>query len=132
MPVTHPREHVVRGRYQVVKTLAIRLDDELHAQLSVLAQLSERRSPTRSGRPLRRISRPSALTLSCPREPRQCSEEIEHEAQARQAAITTLFGRSRAAEGGQGEQQAPAQWRGGSPRTAEPLFWAGHQGRVRG
>ena len=47
-----------------MKTLAIRLDDELHAQLSVLAQLSG-----------------TSLT-----------DEIEHEAQARQAAIATLFG----------------------------------------
>lgn len=75
-----------------MKTLAIRLDDELHAQLSVLAQLqgstitdeirtaieahldSLRTSPELTGR--------AQAVL----------DDIERDAKARQAAIATLFG----------------------------------------
>ena len=47
-----------------MKTLAIRLDDELHAQLSVLAQLSGTSLTDEIRRPARVISRPRATTLS--------------------------------------------------------------------
>ena len=75
-----------------MKTLAIRLDDELHAQLSVLAQLSgtsltdEIRQAIESHLVAKRAS--PELTERA----KAVSEEIEHEAQVRQAAIVSLFG----------------------------------------
>lgn len=75
-----------------MKTLAIRLEDDVHAQLGVLAQLEEQtvtdaiRSAiesyieTKKARP--EVSARAEAVL----------EEIEHEAAARRGAIAALFG----------------------------------------
>ena len=75
-----------------MKTLAIRLDDELHAQLSVLAQLRESTITDEIRLAL------DAHLLSCKASPelggraQAVLDEIERDSQARQAAIATLFG----------------------------------------
>jgi predicted transcriptional regulator len=90
-----------------VKTLAIRLDDELHAQLSVLAQLSgtsltdEIRQAIESHLDARRES-PELSARA-----KQVAEEIEHEAQARREAITTLFGGSERAKAAKASGRRP-------------------------
>jgi predicted transcriptional regulator len=79
-----------------MKTLAIRLDDEFHAQLSVLAQLREStiteeirlalESHLESGKHDAGLTSRAQIVL----------DEIERESQARQAAIALLFGSSAA------------------------------------
>ena len=75
-----------------MKTLAIRLEDELHAQLSVLAQLRESTITDEIRSAL------DAHLLSCKASPelggraQAVLDEIERDSQARQAAIATLFG----------------------------------------
>lgn len=77
-----------------MKTLAIRLDDELHAQLSVLAQLSGTSLTDEIRQALEAHLKAKRSSPELSARAKQVSEEIEHEAQARQAAITTLFGES--------------------------------------
>jgi predicted DNA-binding protein len=75
-----------------MKTMAIRLDDELHAQLSVLAQLKESTITDEIRSAI------EAHLHSCKASPelggraKAVLEEIERDSQARQAAIATLFG----------------------------------------
>ncbi len=75
-----------------MKTLAIRLDDELHAQLSVLAQLSGTSLTDEIRQALEAHLKAMRLNPELSKRAKAVSDEIEHEAQARQAAITTLFG----------------------------------------
>ena len=75
-----------------MKTLAIRLDDELHAQLSVLAQLSGSSLTDEIRQALEAHLKAMRSSPELSERAKAVSEEIEHEAQARQAAITTLFG----------------------------------------
>ncbi len=75
-----------------MKTLAIRLDDELHAQLSVLAQLSGTSLTDEIRQALEAHLKAKRANPELTARAKEVSEEIEHEAQARQAAITTLFG----------------------------------------
>ena len=75
-----------------MKTLAIRLDDELHAQLSVLAQLSGTSLTDEIRQALEAHLKAMRSSPELSERAKAVSEEIEHEAQARQAAITTLFG----------------------------------------
>lgn len=90
-----------------MKTLAIRLDDELHAQLSVLAQLSgtsltdEIRQAIETHLEARRESPELSARAQ------QVAEEIEHEAQARREAITTLFGGSEPAKDAKASSKRP-------------------------
>ena len=77
-----------------MKTLAIRLDDELHAQLSVLAQLSGTSLTDEIRQALEAHLKAKRTSPELSERAKAVSEEIEHEAQARQAAITTLFGGS--------------------------------------
>jgi plasmid stability protein len=77
-----------------MKTLAIRLDDELHAQLSVLAQLSGTSLTDEIRQALEAHLKAKRDNPELTERAKAVSEEIEHEAQARQAAITTLFGGS--------------------------------------
>jgi plasmid stability protein len=75
-----------------MKTLAIRLDDELHAQLSVLAQLSGTSLTDEIREALEAHLKAKSTNPELTGRAKAVSEEIEHEAQARQAAIATLFG----------------------------------------
>lgn len=75
-----------------MKTLAIRLDDELHAQLSVLAQLSGTSLTDEIRQALEVHLKAKRANPELTERAKVVSEEIEHEAQVRQAAIATLFG----------------------------------------
>ena len=75
-----------------MKTLAIRLDDDLHAQLSVLAQLSETSLTDEIRQALEAHLKAKRANPELTERAKAVSEEIEHDAQVRQAAITTLFG----------------------------------------
>jgi plasmid stability protein len=75
-----------------MKTLAIRLDDELHAQLSVMAQLCGTTLTDEIREALETHLKSKRANPELTARAKTVSEEIEHEAQARQAAITTLFG----------------------------------------
>ena len=77
-----------------MKTLAIRLDDELHAQLSVLAQLSGTSLTDEIRQALEAHLKAKRSSPELTERAKAVSEEIEHEAQARQAAIATMFGSS--------------------------------------
>ena len=81
-----------------MKTLAIRLDDELHAQLSVLAQLSGTSLTDEIRQALEAHLKAMRDNPELTKRAEAVSEEIEHEAQARQAAIATLFGNSEQAK----------------------------------
>ena len=75
-----------------MKTLAIRLDDELHAQLSVLAQLSGTSLTDEIRQALEVHLKASRDNPELTKRAKAVSEEIEQVAQARQAAIATMFG----------------------------------------
>ena len=75
-----------------MKTLAIRLDDELHAQLSVLAQLSGSSLTDEIRQALETHLAAKRANPELTARAKRVSEEIEQEAQARQATIATLFG----------------------------------------
>jgi plasmid stability protein len=77
-----------------MKTLAIRLDDELHAQLSVLAQLSGTSLTDEIRQALEAHLEAQRTNPMLSDRAKAVSDEIEHEAQVRQAAIATLFGKS--------------------------------------
>ena len=75
-----------------MKTLAIRLDDELHAQLSVLAQLSGTSLTDEIRQALEVHLKAKRANPELTERAKAVSEEIEHEAQVRQAAIASMFG----------------------------------------
>ena len=77
-----------------MKTLAIRLDDELHAQLSVLAQLSATTLTDEIRQALEAHLKAKRDNPELTKRAKAGSDEIKHEAQVRQAAIATLFGKS--------------------------------------
>jgi len=83
-----------------MKTLAIRLDDELHAQLSVLAQLSGTSLTEEIRQALEAHLKAMRDNPELTKRAKAVSEEIEHEAQSRQAAIATLFGSAEKSSGG--------------------------------
>ena len=95
-----------------MKTLAIRLDDELHAQLSVLAQLSGTSLTDEIRQALEAHLKAKRDNPELTERAKAVSEEIEHEAQVRQAAITTLFGSS-------GQQSAAQKASSKRPRSSE-------------
>lgn len=75
-----------------MKTLAIRLDGDLHAQLSVLAQL---RGSTITDEIRQAIEERLTASKSDPElkhRGQAVLDDIERDAKARQAAIATLFG----------------------------------------
>src|SRR4051794_35305804 len=96
---------------QDFKTLAIRLDDDLHAQLSVLAQLEgltitdEIRQAIENHLEAKR-SQPGIAAQA-----QAVLDDIEREAEARRSAISTLFG---------GEQAPPAGRPAKSPGRRAP------------
>lgn len=75
-----------------MKTLAIRLEDELHAQLSVLAQLAGTSitDEIRHGLEAHLEARRTSPELT--NRAQAVFEQIERDAKDRQAAIATLFG----------------------------------------
>lgn len=93
-----------------VKTLAIRLEPDLHAQLSLIAQL---RSSTITDEIRAAIEAHIALVKTAPELAAQAGsvlEDIEREAVARRAAIATLFGN-------EPSDEAPAATAAASPRA---------------
>src|SRR6476620_5755434 len=75
-----------------MKTLAIRLEDELHAQLSVLAQLeeitiTEKIRQAIDAHLLAKRSQPDIASKA-----QAVLEDIERDAEARRDAIATMFG----------------------------------------
>lgn len=95
-----------------MKTLAIRLEDDLHAQLSVLAQLAgtsitdEIRQAIESHLVARRSSPELAQRAQA------VLDQIEHDARDRQAAIATMFGNT--------EQPAESSSRASKRSSAAP------------
>ena len=83
-----------------MKTLAIRLDDELHAQLSVLAQLSERSLTEEIREALEEHLEARRTDPELGERAKDIAASIEQEAQARQAAISTLFGQTKQRDAG--------------------------------
>lgn len=75
-----------------MKTLAIRLDDDLHAQLSVLAQLCETSLTDEIRQALEAHIQAKRANPDLTERAKLVADEIESEAKARQAAIATLFG----------------------------------------
>jgi predicted transcriptional regulator len=77
-----------------MKTLAIRLDDDLHAQLSVIAQLSELTVTDAIRQAIEQWieSKRSAPELTSRAE--SVLDDIERDAAQRRSAIATLFGDS--------------------------------------
>jgi predicted DNA-binding protein len=91
-----------------VKTLAIRLEPDLHAQLSLIAQL---RASTITDEIRTAIEAHVALAKTAPELAGQADavlEEIERDALARRAAIATLFGTDQTAADGDGTAATPA------------------------
>ena len=75
-----------------MKTLAIRLDDELHAQLSVLAQLRESTITDEIRMALESHLEATKASPDLAARAQGVLDEIERDSRARQAAIATLFG----------------------------------------
>lgn len=75
-----------------MKTLAIRLDDELHAQLSVLAQLSGSSITDEIRQAIEAHLDASKANPELSQKAQAVLDDIEREAEGRKAAIATLFG----------------------------------------
>jgi len=75
-----------------MKTLAIRLDDELHAQLSVLAQLRNSTITDEIRLALETHLEASKSDTELTNRAQAVLDDIEREAEGRRAAIATLFG----------------------------------------
>jgi hypothetical protein len=75
-----------------MKTLGIRLEDELHAQLSVLAQLAESSITDEIRLAIERHVETRRTDPELTLRAQAVREEIDREAQLRQNAIATLFG----------------------------------------
>jgi predicted transcriptional regulator len=94
-----------------MKTLAIRLDDELHAQLSVLAQLRNSTITNEIRLALETHLEASKNDTELTNRAQAVLDDIEREAEGRRAAIATLFGPTAepAATGGKpGNKRSPA------------------------
>jgi predicted DNA-binding protein len=113
-----------------MKTMAIRLEDELHSQLSVIATLE--------GQTVTDIIRASILAYIEARKDALASkaeaalEEIEREAEARRQAIAAMFGKAGATNGGEtaapegdasvgSEDEQSSEPTGSSQATVRPL-----------
>lgn len=77
-----------------MKTLAIRLDDDLHAQLSVLAQLRESTITDEIRQAIEDRLEASKDDPELKHRGQAVLDDIERDAKARQAAIATLFGQA--------------------------------------
>jgi predicted transcriptional regulator len=75
-----------------MKTLAIRLDDDLHAQLSVLAQLSDSSITDEIRQAIEAHLEAKRANPELTNRAQAVLDEIEREAEGRKAAIATLFG----------------------------------------
>ncbi len=75
-----------------MKTLAIRLEDDLHAQLSVLAQLRESTITDEIRQAIEDRLEASKSDPELKNRGQAVLDDIERDAKARQAAIATLFG----------------------------------------
>ncbi len=75
-----------------MKTLAIRLDDDLHAQLSVLAQLNGSSITDEIRSAIETHLEATRANPELTRRAQAVLDDIEREAQGRKAAIATLFG----------------------------------------
>lgn len=75
-----------------MKTLAIRLEDDQHAQLSVLAQLRESTITEEIRSAIEAHLERSQHDPDLTNRAQAVLDTIERDAKARQAAITTLFG----------------------------------------
>ncbi len=96
-----------------VKTLAIRLDEELHAQLTVVAQLAEITVTDAIRQAIEAYVEGQRTQADLANRASSVLEEIEREASARKGAIQALFG-----ETGPTKGAAPARRRG--RRSVEP------------
>ncbi len=74
-----------------MKTLAIRLEDDLHAQLSVLAQLRQSTITDEIRLALEEHLEASKSDPELKNRAQAVLEDIERDAKAREAAIATLF-----------------------------------------
>ena len=74
-----------------MKTLAIRLDDDLHAQLSVLAQLRQSTITDEIRLALEGHLEASKSDPELKNRAQAVLDDIERDAKAREAAIATLF-----------------------------------------
>lgn len=75
-----------------MKTIAIRLEDELHAQLSVLAQLQDTSLTDEIRQAIEAHLERTRNNPELANRAQAVLDDIERDAQARQAAIATLFG----------------------------------------
>ena len=91
-----------------VKTLAIRLPDELHAQLVLIAQLDGISLTDAIRQAIDRLIERKRAEGDLADQAAQALEEIEREAAARREAIQALFGQT-------GETETPKRRRGGEP-----------------
>jgi hypothetical protein len=74
-----------------VKTLAIRLEEDIHAQLSVLAQLRQSTITDEIRQAIVSHLQSTKADPALSARAQHVLDEIERESQARQAAIATLF-----------------------------------------
>lgn len=77
-----------------MKTLGIRLEDDLHAQLSVLAQLAETSITDEIRLAIERHVEARRSDPELTRRAQAVREEIDREAKLRQDAIVTLFAKN--------------------------------------
>ncbi|MDQ1744013.1 MAG: hypothetical protein QOE23_2352 [Pseudonocardiales bacterium] len=104
-----------------VKTLAIRLEPDLHAQLSVIAQLRGHTITDEIKAALEAHVKAAKTMPELASRAQAIIDDIEREATARQEAIATLFGTT------EPDAAAPAE-----PSTGEPEPAAPQAGRARG
>jgi predicted DNA-binding protein len=96
-----------------MKTIAIRLEDELHAQLSVLAQLQGTSLTDEIRQAIEAHLERSRNNPDLTTRAQSVLDDIEREVKARQAAIATLFGSAEPSPG------ARATGRKGGPGGSE-------------
>lgn len=90
-----------------MKTIAIRLDDDLHAQLSVLAQLSGNSITDEIRQALETHLEAMRTNPELSARATGVLEDIERQARDRAAAITTLFGNAAEQPGGKQAKRRP-------------------------
>jgi hypothetical protein len=86
-------EQPTNGEQQHFKTLGVRIDEELHAQLTFIAQLSDRTIGDEIRRSIEARVHAAQSDPELIARAEAVRAEIEREAQARQQAIAGLFGR---------------------------------------
>lgn len=87
-----------------VKTLAIRLTEAQHAQLSLIAQLSERTLTEELRLAVEHWIEQSSSSPAFAARAQEALGEIERDAEARRTAITALFGNAESAKKGSGRK----------------------------